>query len=34
VGITWASPGTIAIRASDPGYVRAVPVRVKVSAQG
>ena len=34
VGITWGSPGTIAIRASRLGYVRAVPVHVKVTAHG
>ncbi len=33
VGITERSPGTIAIRASHPGDVRAVPVRVKVTTK-
>ncbi len=32
VGITESSPGTIVIRASHPGDVRAVPARVKVTA--
>jgi Domain of unknown function (DUF4430) len=31
VGITWSSPGTIVIHASDRGDVRAVPARVKVT---
>jgi hypothetical protein len=32
VGITWSSPGTVVIHASRPGYVRAVPVPVKVTS--
>jgi hypothetical protein len=32
VQITWGSPGTIVLRAARRGYVRAAPVRVRVSS--